>query len=169
MLLQLDTSKEIPPNEEVFKEMKVEGEKKEEKPKLKFPPHLKYVFLERKKGKYVIISSYISELEQEKLVKVLKDKKEEIGLTIFDPKGISLSFCMHKIMLEKEFKPIAQTQRKLKPTMKEVVRKEALKLLEAGMTYPISNSVQVSPMQVVPKKWGMTIITNEKNELIQFP
>ena len=50
--------------------------------------------------------------------------------------------------------------------MKEVVRKEVLKLLEAGMIYPISDSEWVSPVQVVPKKGGMTVIENEKNELI---
>ena len=50
--------------------------------------------------------------------------------------------------------------------MKEVVKKEVQKLLEAGMIYPISDSAWVSPVQVVPKKWGMTVIHNERNELI---
>ena len=50
--------------------------------------------------------------------------------------------------------------------MKEVVRKEVVKLLEAGMIYPISDSEWVSPVQVVPKKGGMTVIKNDKNELI---
>jgi len=46
--------------------------------------------------------------------------------------------------------------------MKEEVRNEVLKLLEAGLIYPISNSTWVSPVQVVPKKGGMTVIKNEK-------
>jgi hypothetical protein len=50
--------------------------------------------------------------------------------------------------------------------MREVVKKELLKLIKAGVIYPISNSEWVSPVQVVPKKGGMTIIRNEKNELI---
>ncbi|KAK2451697.1 hypothetical protein QL285_010729 [Trifolium repens] len=50
--------------------------------------------------------------------------------------------------------------------MKEVVKKEVLKLLEAGMIYPISDSAWVSPVHVVPKKGGMTVVRNEKNELI---
>jgi hypothetical protein len=50
--------------------------------------------------------------------------------------------------------------------MREVVKKEVLKLLKAGVIYPISNSESVSPVQVVPKKGGMTVIRNEKNELI---
>jgi hypothetical protein len=50
--------------------------------------------------------------------------------------------------------------------MKEVVRNEVIKLLDNGIIYPISNSKWVSPTQVVPKKFGITMITNEKNELI---
>jgi hypothetical protein len=50
--------------------------------------------------------------------------------------------------------------------MREVVKKEVLKLLKAGVIYPVSNSEWVSPVQVVPKKGGMTVIHNEKNELI---
>ena len=51
--------------------------------------------------------------------------------------------------------------------MKEVVKKEVQKLLESGMIYPISDSAWVSPVQMVPKKGGMTVIHNEKNELIR--
>jgi hypothetical protein len=50
--------------------------------------------------------------------------------------------------------------------MREVVKKEVLKLLKARVIYPISDSEWVSPVQVVPKKGGMTVIRNEKNELI---
>ena len=50
--------------------------------------------------------------------------------------------------------------------MKEVVRKEVLKWLNAGFIYAISDSPWVSPVHVVPKKGGFTVIRNEKNELI---
>jgi len=50
--------------------------------------------------------------------------------------------------------------------MKEEVRKEVLKLLAASLIYPISDSAWVSPVQVVPKKRGMTVIKNDKDELI---
>ncbi|RHN45064.1 putative nucleotidyltransferase, Ribonuclease H [Medicago truncatula] len=73
---------------------------------------------------------------------------------------------MHKINMEENFKPVAQPQRRLNPTMKEVVRKEVVKLIEVGMIYPISDSAWVSPVQVVPKKGGMTVVKIEKNELI---
>jgi hypothetical protein len=73
---------------------------------------------------------------------------------------------MHKIHMETEYKPVVQPQRRLNPIMKEVVKKEVLKLLDAGMIYPISDSSWVSPVHVVPKKGGMTVVANEKNELI---
>jgi len=50
--------------------------------------------------------------------------------------------------------------------MKEVVENEVIKLLDNGIIYPISDNKWVNPTQVVPKKSGVTVITNEKNELI---
>jgi hypothetical protein len=73
---------------------------------------------------------------------------------------------MHKILMEDNYKPVVQLQRRLNPAMKEVIRKEVVKLLEAGIIYPISDSSWVSPVQVVPKKGGTTVVMNEKNELI---
>jgi len=136
-------------------------------PKLKeLPSHLKYVFLIEDATKPAIISSTLSTLEEEKLMRVLKDNKEALGWNISDLKGISPAYCMHKIYLEVDYKPVVQPQRRLNPTMKEVVKKEVLKLLDAGMIYPISNSAWVSHVHVVPKKGGMTVVENDKNELI---
>ena len=50
--------------------------------------------------------------------------------------------------------------------MKEVVRKEVLKWLDVGVIYPISDSAWVSPVQVVPKKGGTTVIKTENNTLL---
>ena len=60
--------------------------------------------------------------------------------------------------MEKEHKPKVQPQRKLNPSMKEVVKAEIIKLLDSGIIYPIFNSSWVSPVQVVPKKRGTTVI-----------
>ncbi|KAL0367599.1 UNVERIFIED_CONTAM: hypothetical protein Sradi_3650000 [Sesamum radiatum] len=68
--------------------------------------------------------------------------------------------------MEEEHKPKAQPQRRLNPNMQEVVKKEILKWLAAGIIYPISDSMRINPVQCVPKKGGMTVITNEQNELI---
>ena len=50
--------------------------------------------------------------------------------------------------------------------MKEAVRTEVLKLLDAGIIYPIFDSSWVSPVQVVPKRSGVTVVTNADTELI---
>ncbi|KAL6341875.1 hypothetical protein AAG906_038120 [Vitis piasezkii] len=63
-------------------------------------------------------------------------------------------------------KPIRQFQRRLNPHLQEVVRAEVLKLLQAGIIYPISDSPWVSPTQVVPKKSGITVVKNERGEEI---
>ena len=73
---------------------------------------------------------------------------------------------MHEILLEDNAKTSIKHQRRLNPVMKEVVIKEVLKWLNAGFIYSISDSPWVSPVHVVPKKGGFTVIINEKNELI---
>ncbi|KAL6348196.1 hypothetical protein AAG906_003062 [Vitis piasezkii] len=66
--------------------------------------------------------------------------------------------------MEEEAKPVRQPQRRLNPHMQEVVRAEVLKLLQASIIYPISDSPWVSPTQVVPKKSGITVVQNDKGE-----
>ncbi|KAK2649107.1 hypothetical protein Ddye_016596 [Dipteronia dyeriana] len=73
---------------------------------------------------------------------------------------------MDKIVLEDDARPTREAQRLLNPVMKEVVKKEALKLLEVGIVYPISDSKWVSPIHVVQKKSSITVARNEQNELI---
>ena len=73
---------------------------------------------------------------------------------------------MHRILLEDGHKPSVEAQRRLNPTMKEVVLKEVLKWLEAVVIYPISDSAWVSLIQVVPKKRGTTVIKTENNILL---
>lgn len=130
------------------------------------PPHLRYAYLGEYSTPPVIISSTVSEVEEDKLLRVLRENKTAIGWSIADIKGISPSICMHKILMEEKFKPSIDGQRRLNPHMKEVVRAEVLKLLDAGIIYPISDSAWISAVQVVPKKGGITVIENERNELI---
>ena len=68
--------------------------------------------------------------------------------------------------MEADAIPVRDPQRRLDPKMKEVVRKEILKLLEAGIIYPIADSQWVSPVHCVPKKGGITVVPNDKDELI---
>ncbi|KAK5785820.1 hypothetical protein PVK06_040439 [Gossypium arboreum] len=141
----------------------------EEPPKLELkqlPNHLEYAYLGNNSTLPVIIASDMQPKEKEKLLQVLKEHKKAIAWKISDIKGISPSFCTHKILMEDEYKPCVEAQRRLNPNMKEVVKDEVIKLLDAGIIYPISDSSWVSPVQVIPKKGGMTVVTNKKNELI---
>ena len=114
----------------------------------------------------VIISANLSEQEEERLLKTLKKHRAAIGYTLDDLKGISPTLCQHKINMEPDAKPAVDHQRRLNPKMKEVVRMEILKLLEAGIIYPIADSRWVSHVHCVPKKGGITVIPNDKNEHI---
>ena len=105
-------------------------------------------------------------MEEENLLRVLRDHKNAIEWSLADLKGIRPSMCMHRILLEDGHKPSVEAHRRINPTMKEVVRKEVLKWLDAGVIYPISNSLWVSPVQVVPKKGRPTMIMTESNTLL---
>ena len=137
--------------------------KMEQKP---LPSHLKYAYLGVESTLPVIISASLNVLEEEKLLRVLRDHKQALVWSLADLKGIRPSMCMHRILLEDGHKPSVEAQRRLNPTMKEVVRKEVLKWLDTGVIYPISDSAWVSPVQVVPKKGGTTVIKTENNILL---
>ncbi|XP_073120097.1 uncharacterized protein [Henckelia pumila] len=130
------------------------------------PVHLKYMFLGENDKLPVIISSFLTGEMEARLMEVLKKHKSVFAWKVADIKGINPSFCMHKILMEENINPLVQPQRRLNPKMQEVVKAETIKLLDAGIIYPISDSPWVSPVQCVPKKGGITVIQNEKNELI---
>ncbi|CAL8089611.1 unnamed protein product [Prunus armeniaca] len=140
-------------------------------PKLELKPlpsHLKYAYLAEFETLPVIIASDLTPLEEEKLIRVLKEFKSAIGWSIADIKGISPTMCMHRILLEEGAKPTREPQRRLNPHMKEVVRAEVLKLLDVGIIYPISDSKWVSAVHVVPKRIGITVVKNEHKVLVQM-
>ncbi|KAL9371998.1 hypothetical protein Peur_034242 [Populus x canadensis] len=141
----------------------VQPYKPERKP---LPSDLKYAFLGEDESYPIVISSKLSIEQEQELLRVVRKHKKAIGWTITDLKGISPLLCTHRIYLEEEAKTVRQMQRRLNPNMKEVVRCEVLKLLDAGIIYPIANSKWVSPTQVVPKKSGVTVVKNENNELV---
>ncbi|GJS94580.1 hypothetical protein Tco_0801548 [Tanacetum coccineum] len=130
------------------------------------PPHLEYAFLEENNKLPVIISKYLSQEEKTSLIHVLKNRKQAIAWKLSDIKGIDPEFCSHKILLEDDYQPSVQHQRRVNPKIHDVIKKEVEKLLDAGLIYPISDSPWVSPVHCVPKKGGMTVVTNEENELV---
>ncbi|XP_022040336.1 uncharacterized protein LOC110942883 [Helianthus annuus] len=129
------------------------------------PPHLEYAFLDEERRLPVIISASLAKEEKRQLLEVLTLHKKAMAWKIMDIKGINPSFCTRKILMEDDYKPSAQHQRRLNQNMQDVVKKEVIKLLNSGLIYPISDSVWVSPVQVVPKKGGITVVPNDRNEL----
>ncbi|GJV89531.1 reverse transcriptase domain-containing protein [Tanacetum coccineum] len=120
---------------------------KEELPEVELkelPPHLEYAFLEENNKLPVLISKDLSQ----------------------DEKTSFVNFCSHKILLEDDYEPSVQHQRRVNPKIHDVIKKEVEKLLDAGLIYPISDSPWVSPVHCVPKKGGMTVVKNEENELV---
>ncbi|GKA44626.1 reverse transcriptase domain-containing protein [Tanacetum coccineum] len=130
------------------------------------PDNLEYVFLEEPFFLPVIISSQISAQNKSKLVYVLKRHNQAFAWKITDILGICPSFCKHKIQLMDDKKLVIQKQRRLNLNMQEVVKKGIVKLLDTSINYPISDSPWVSPIHRVLKKGGITVVTNQNDELI---
>nr|GFA14387.1 reverse transcriptase domain-containing protein [Tanacetum cinerariifolium] len=130
------------------------------------PPHLEYIFLEGDNKLPVIIAKELGSEEKSALIKVLKSHKRAIAWKLSDIQGINPEFCTHKILMEEDYKPAVQHQRRVNLKIHDVIKKEVKKLLDAGLIYPISDSPWVSPVHCVPKKGGFTVVENEENKLI---
>ena len=130
------------------------------------PDSLKYAFLGPNESLPVIIASDLDGDQETKLIALVRENKEALDWTLEDINDISLPIVQHRIHPEDNAKLYRDRQRRLNATLQEVVRKEVLKWLDHGIIYPISDSEWVSPVQVVPKKIGITVIRNDKNELL---
>nr|GEX86395.1 reverse transcriptase domain-containing protein [Tanacetum cinerariifolium] len=100
--------------------------------------NLEYVFLEEPSFLPVIISSQLSKEKKNKLISILKKHKQAFTWKTIDILGICPSFCKHMIQLLDDKKPVVQKQR----------------------------SPWVSPIHCVPQKGGITVVTNENDELV---
>nr|GEY31444.1 reverse transcriptase domain-containing protein [Tanacetum cinerariifolium] len=130
------------------------------------PPHLEYAFLEGDDKLPVIIVKDLSVEDKIALITVLKSHKRAIAWKLSDIKGINPEFCTHKILMEEDFTPAVQHQTRVNPKIYDVIKQEVIKLLDAGLIYPIFDSASVSSVHCVPKKGGFTVVENEDNELI---
>ncbi|XP_043699972.1 uncharacterized protein LOC122650638 [Telopea speciosissima] len=138
-------------------------------PKLELKPlpsTLKYAFLGEGETLSVIISSDLSSRQEAQLLEVLSEYKAAIGWSLADLKGIDPSVCMHQIYCEEGAKPFRDPQRRLNPNIREVVKNEVVKWLDAGIKYPISDIQWVSPTQVVPKKSSIMVVPNDQGDLV---
>ncbi|GJS68882.1 reverse transcriptase domain-containing protein [Tanacetum coccineum] len=142
-LLNDDPSSPLPPKELNFEELKTIKSSIDDPPELELkdlPSYHEYAFLEGTDKLPVIISKELKDEEKAALLKVLKSHKRAIAWKISDIKGIDPRFCTHKILMEDDFKPAVQHQRRVNPKIHEVIKKEVIKLLDAGLIYPISDS-----------------------------
>nr|GFA76242.1 reverse transcriptase domain-containing protein [Tanacetum cinerariifolium] len=130
------------------------------------PPHLEYAFLECDDKLPFINSKDLSVEDKTALLAVLKSHKRAIAWKLSDIKGINPEFCTHKILMEEDFEPTVQHQRRVNPKIHDVIKQEVIKLFDAGLIYPISDSPWVSLVHCVPKKGGFTVVENKDNELI---
>nr|GEU51999.1 DNA-directed DNA polymerase [Tanacetum cinerariifolium] len=130
------------------------------------PPHLEYAFLEGDDKFPIIIAKDLSVKEKAALIKVLKSHKRAIAWKLSNITGINPEFCTHKILMEDDFELAVHHQRRVNPEIHDVIKKEVLKLHDAGLIYHISDSPWVSPIHCVPKKGCFTVVENEENELI---
>ncbi|GJZ96864.1 hypothetical protein Tco_0669198 [Tanacetum coccineum] len=105
----------------------------EKKPELKnLPQHLEYAYLHGDKSFPIIVSSELSDKEKISLLQVLERRKGAIAWKMSDIKGISPSYCTHKILMEDDYKPVIQPQRRLNPKVQDVVKNKIVKLLDSS-------------------------------------
>jgi len=112
------------------------------------------------------MNANLNACQVDSLLRVLRAHRKATGYTLDDLKGIDPSVCMHRILMDEDHRPAIEHQSKVNPKMQEVAKKEILKLLKAGIIYPISDNKWISPVYVVPKKGGMPVVKNENNELL---
>ncbi|GJX81171.1 hypothetical protein Tco_0329320, partial [Tanacetum coccineum] len=104
------------------------------------PPDLEDAFLEGDNKLPVIIAKDLSVKEKAAFIKVLKSHKRAIAWKLSDIKGINPEFCTYKILMEEDYKPAAQHQRRVNLKIHDVIKKEVEKLLDARLIYPILDS-----------------------------
>jgi hypothetical protein len=126
----------------------------------------KYAFLNNDQDSPIIVNDKLSQEESLRLITVLEKYHAAFGYSLHNLKGISPILCTRRIPTDLEITPSRGPQCRLNNAMMEVVKKEVLKLLHTEIIYPMTHSGWVSPIQVVPKKGGMTIVKNERNKLI---
>jgi hypothetical protein len=126
------------------------------------PSGLKYAFINKDRESPIIISDKLSKDETLWLLTILEKHRFAFSYSLEDLKGISLALSTHCIPIHPAYPPSREPQRRLNNAMREVLKKEVLKLFHAGIIYPMPYSEWVSPVQVVPKKGGMTVVKKMK-------
>ena len=156
----LEASPPIPPSLAKVEPLKVEnkplsGEAQAPEIELKPPPSsLRREFLGPNSTYPMIVNVSLNASQIDSLLRVLRQHCKAIGYTLDDLKAIHPSVCMHRILIEDDHKHLIEHQRRLNPSMQEVVKKEILKLLKVSIIKPISDSTWVSRSMLYLSKGG---------------
>ncbi|XP_059285945.1 uncharacterized protein LOC132039490 [Lycium ferocissimum] len=129
------------------------------------PSYMRYEFLGTDNTLPVIVSALLNDEQMKKLLEIPREYRRTIGWTIVDIRGMPFGIVSTRFSL-KIIVHRVEHKRRLNPPMQEVVRKEIINWLDAGVVYPNADSKWVSPVQHVSKKGGITVVPNAKNELI---
>jgi len=116
------------------------------------PPGLINAFLDNNPEFPMIIGDKLTQEQTLRLITIIEKHQSVFGYSLQDLTGISPMICTHRIPTDPSVLPSREPQRRLNNAMREVVKKEVMKLLHAGIIYPVPHSEWVSPVQVVPKK-----------------
>ncbi|GJW71109.1 hypothetical protein Tco_0128026 [Tanacetum coccineum] len=127
------------------------------------PPHLEYAFLEGDDKLPVIIAKDLKDEEKAALLKVLKSHKRAIAWKLSDIKGVSPEFCTHKILMEEDYEPSVQSQRRVNPKIYDVIKKEVEKLLDAGLIYPTLTALGEPDTEYLRKEYACQSSNDEMN------
>nr|GFC08371.1 reverse transcriptase domain-containing protein [Tanacetum cinerariifolium] len=128
----------LPPQELKVVESTNEKSSIDERPVVELkdlPPHLEYAFLEGDDKLPIIIAKDLKDEEKTAFIKVLKSHKQALVWQLSDIKGIDPEFYTYKILMEDDFKPAVQHQRRVNPKILEVIKKEVIKLLDVELIY----------------------------------
>ncbi len=105
-------------------------------------------------GKHLNIGNHLQSSQEQEVEALLQKYSKAFAWDYTYMQGIHPNTCIHHIYTDEQIKPVRQPQRRMNPTMKEIVKEEPQKLLKVGFIYPISDSQWVSPVVIVPKKNG---------------